>query len=135
MRNLLAGYFIIILFISCEKNAGQGGTSSIEGKVIYFTTSYNTQNQLNDTHYFPKAGKDIYIIYSDDENAIYDDDFETDWEGRYHFENLRKGNYTVFTYVDSIVVNNITYDYPIFKHIKIEENNSSNLISDFLIQQ
>ena len=43
---------------------------------------------MNDTHYYPKSGKDIYIIYSDDESQIYDDNFETDLDGRYHFEFL-----------------------------------------------
>ena len=35
--------FNYTLFISCEKQAVRG-TSAIEGRVIYFTTTYNTQN-------------------------------------------------------------------------------------------
>ena len=77
----------------------------------------------------------MYIIYSDDEESIYDDKFETDWEGRYHFEYLRKGDYTIFTHVDSTVINEITYDYPIFKHVSIINNNSTNTLSDFVIQK
>ena len=110
MRNLF--FILSVCLISCEKNEGEGGNSSIEGRVIYYTTTYNTVTQLNDTHFYPKAGKDVFIIYSDNENALYDDKFETDWDGRYSFEFLRKGQYTIFTHVDSIVVNDITYDYP-----------------------
>ena len=135
MRNFLMYCTIISLFFSCDKDAGEGGTSSINGKVIYFTTSYNTQTQMNDTHFYPKSGKDIYIIYSDDTTDMYDDKFETDWDGRYHFEYLRKGNYTVFTHVDSVVVNDVTYDYPLFKRIEITQNNSINTMSDFVIQK
>ena len=126
---------ILIGFMACEKDAGEGGTSVIDGCVIYFTTSYNTQTSVNDTHYYPKSGKDVFIIYSDNQESIYDDKFETDFEGRYHFEFLRKGDYTVFTHVDSTVINNITYDYPIFKHVSITSNNSSNTLSDFVIQK
>tara|TARA_Y100000589_G_scaffold90285_1_gene84901 strand:+ start:252 stop:659 length:408 start_codon:yes stop_codon:yes gene_type:complete len=135
MKRYISYFLIILLFISCEKQAGEGGTSVIEGRVIYFTTTYNTQTQMNDTHYYPKSGKDIYIIYSDDESQIYDDNFETDWDGRYHFEFLRKGKYTVFTHVDSIVVNDITYDYPIFKHVEINKDNSRFSVPDFIIQK
>ena len=128
--------FVLLLFsIGCEKEAGEGGTSLIEGKVIYFTTTYNTLTQMNDTHFYPKAGKDVYIIYSDNEADMYDDKFETDWQGRYRFDYLRKGKYTIYTHVDSIVVNDITYDYPIFKHIIINSNNSDNILSDFIIQK
>ena len=128
--------FVLLLFsIGCEKEAGEGGTSLIEGKVIYFTTTYNTLSQMNDTHFYPKAGKDVFIIYSDNEADMYDDKFETDWQGRYRFDYLRKGKYTIYTHVDSIVVNDITYDSPIFKHIIINSNNSDNILSDFIIQK
>ena len=135
MKRYLVICIISIGFLACEKEAGEGGTSVIDGRIIYFTTSYNTQTSVTDTHYYPKAGKDVFIIYSDDEDAIYDDKFETDWEGRYHFEFLRKGDYTIFTHVDSIVINDVTYDYPIFKHISITNNNSINTLSDFVIHK
>ena len=88
-----------------------------------------------DTIYYPKASKDVYIIYSDNENDIFDDNTETDWNGNFHFQYLRKGDYTIYTYVDSIVVNTITYDYPVFKHVSITSNNSTKMLSDFIIQK
>ena len=127
-------FIIYLFFTSCEKNPGEGGSSAIEGKVIYFTTSYNTQTQQNDTHFYPKSNKDVYIIYSGDENEMYDDNFETDWQGRYRFDFLRKGEYTIFTYVDSIVVNEVTYDYPIFQKIEVK-NNDVYILPDFIIQR
>ena len=135
MKKYLLICIILIGFMACEKDAGEGGTSVIDGCVIYFTTSYNAQTSVNDTHYYPKSGKDVFIIYSDNQESIYDDKFETDFEGRYHFEFLRKGDYTVFTHVDSTVINNITYDYPIFKHVSITSNNSVNSLSDFVIHK
>ena len=126
---------VIVFFISCEKPEGEGGTSVINGKVIYFTTSYNAQTSSMDTTYYPKAGKDIYIIYSENEDNIFNDKTETDWNGNFHFQYLRKGDYTVYTYVDSVVVNEITYDFPVFKHIEIEANNSSYNLGDFVINK
>ena len=67
MKKNLFLFAVFFAFFSCEKNAGEGGTSLINGKVMYFTTSYNTQTQMNDTHFYPKAGKDVYIIYSDND--------------------------------------------------------------------
>ena len=126
---------VIVSFTSCEKPAGEGGTSVINGKVIYFTTSYNAQTSSMDTTYYPKAGKDIYIIYSENEDNIFSDKTETDWNGNFHFQYLRKGDYTVYTYVDSVVVNEITYDFPVFKHLNISTNNSEITLEDFVIQK
>ena len=134
MKKLLFIIYIITILFACEKDSGEGGTSTINGKVMYFTISFNSQTNSNDTTYYPKAGKDIYIIYGDDENQIYNDNFETDWDGNFHFQYLRKGNYIIYTYVDSVAVNNVTYDYPVFKHVTISENNSVNTLTDFIIQ-
>tara|TARA_B110000467_G_C18115409_1_gene364877 strand:+ start:366 stop:752 length:387 start_codon:yes stop_codon:yes gene_type:complete len=126
--------------MACEKPSGEGGTSIIEGKIIYFTSSYNTVTGIVDTHYYPKVGKDVYIIYSDDRGGVYDDKFDTDYNGKYHFEYLRKGEYTIYTYVDSFILNNIgnpivTYDHPIYRDIKITNNNSTNTVDDFIIEK
>jgi hypothetical protein len=96
-----------------------------------YAISFNGSS--NDTTIFPKAGKDVYIIYSDNEGDVYDDSFETNWDGTYQFEYLRKGDYTVFIYEDSTIVGGVNYDYPIFKHIKISANNSINTVEDFLL--
>ena len=93
-----------------------------------------------DTLYFQlNAGEDVFIIYSDDETAIYDDKFETDYNGTYRFEFLRKGDYTLYTYADSTVDVSldisVKYEYPVFKHFKITSNNSENFIDNFVIEE
>ena len=65
---------------------------------------------------------------------MFDDKTETDWNGNFKFEYLRKGDYVVYTYVDSVVVNDITYDSPVFYHVNISENNSSIILEDYIIQ-
>ena len=126
--------FIAFLISSCEKQAGEGGTSSIQGSVYKLSTYFNVLTQQIDTiSYQLDSKKDVYIIYSDDENDFYDDNVETNWNGQYRFDNLRKGDYTLFVYADSTDLLNISYDYPIFKHIKIDANNSTFTLSDFVI--
>lgn len=134
MHRLILILFIAFLISSCEKQAGEGGTSSIQGSVYKLSTYFNVLTQQIDTiSYQLDSKKDVYIIYSDDENDFYDDNVETNWNGQYRFDNLRKGDYTLFVYADSSDLLNISYDYPIFKHIKIDANNSTFTLSDFVI--
>ena len=136
MKNFLIICAIAIGLTACEKDAGEGGTSVIEGQVYKIHTFQNSLTGAMDTLYYQlDSGKDVFIIYSDNETEVYDDKFETDYNGRYHFEYLRKGDYTLYTYADSIDVNNVNYDYPIFKHIKINSNNSNNSVEDFVIEK
>ena len=136
MRNILFICVIAVFFTACEKEAGEGGTSVIEGQVYKIFTSQNPFSGEWDTSFFQlDAGKDVFIIYSDNEKDVYDDKFETDYNGRYHFEFLRKGDYTVYSYADSLDGSEIKYEYPIFKHIEVTSNNSTNQLEDFVIEK
>ena len=140
MRNFLIICLIVIGFSACEKPEGEGGTSVIEGQVYKIFTFQNPTTGLIDTPYFQfDEGKDVFIIYGADKSELYDDKFETDYNGRYRFEYLRKGNYIIYTYADSTVEYsqslNIKYEYPVYKTISISTNNSTNMIEDFIIQE
>ena len=136
MKNFIYILFLLLLVCSCEKEAGEGGTSSIEGSVYKISTYYNVLTQQNDTVYYQlDSGEDIYIIYSDEENDFYDDNVETNWNGQYRFDYLRKGDYIVFIYADSTDNLNVSYDYPIFHYITIEENNTIYTLPDFVIEK
>ncbi len=136
MKNSIYILFFLLLVCSCEKEAGEGGTSSIVGSVYKISTYYNVLTQQNDTVYYQlDSGEDIYIIYSEDENDFYDDNIETNWNGQYRFDYLRKGDYTVFMYADSTDNLNVSYDYPIFHHVTIEENYATYTLPDFVIEK
>ena len=136
MKKIVLFLSLLISFSSCEKEAGEGGTSVIEGQVYKIHTFQNFTTGAWDTLYYQlDSGKDVYIIYSDNQDDVYDDKFETDYNGIYRFEYLRKGDYTIYTYADSIDMNNISYDYPLFKHITISNNNSVNTVEDFVIEK
>ncbi len=136
MSRLLASLIILFFVSSCEKSPGEGGTSTIQGSVYKLSTYYNVLTQQTDTVYYQlDAKKDVYIIYSDNENEFYNDNIETNWNGQYRFDYLRKGDYTLFVYTDSTDALNISYDYPIFKHVKIDANNSTVTLPDFVINE
>ena len=158
MKNFLIICAISISFTACEKSAGEGGNSVIEGQVYKISTAEVVINEIDslgnldstyimiDTLKTPQldVGKDVFIIYSDDEGRVYDDKFRTDYNGKYRFEYLRKGNYTIYTYTDSsqsmpnppIAVDNLLkYEYPVFKQITISSNNSTNTVDDFIIEK
>ena len=136
MRNLLIICAIAIGFTACEKPAGEGGTSVIEGQVYKIFTFQNPTTGAWDTSYFQlDAGRDVFIIYSNDDTELYDDKFDTDYNGKYHFEYLRKGEYTIYTYADSTDNSNVKHEYPVFKQITISSNNSTNTIGDFIIEK
>jgi hypothetical protein len=83
----------ILSLIACEKEPGEGGTSTIRGKVI--TREYNRDfTILRDV--YPAAKEDVYIIYGDD--FVYGDRFETNYDGSYEFKYLQEGSYTIFAY-------------------------------------
>ena len=124
-----------ILFYACKKEAGEGGTSVIEGKV-YQLKMYQDLNGEWDTipgTYKLDAEKEVYIIYSENENDIYDDSFDTHWNGEYRFEFLRKGDYTIYTYANWDSLGVVEGAYPVFKHIKIDANNRTFTLDDFVI--
>jgi hypothetical protein len=81
-------------FLACEKDAGEGGTSTIVGNVFVYRYDVN-QTSIVDT--VVGAREDVYIIYGP-YGGTYDDDFEASYDGSYRFSNLRKGKYTLFAY-------------------------------------
>ena len=136
MRNLLIICAIAFGFTACEKQSGEGGTSVIEGQVYKIFTFQNPTTGAWDTSYFQlDAGRDVFIIYSNDNTELYDDEFDTDYNGKYHFEYLRKGEYTIYTYADSTDNSNVKHEYPVFKQITISSNNSTNTVGDFIIEK
>jgi hypothetical protein len=81
----------LLLFTACEKEAGEGGTSSIRGSVS--VKDYNGTFPIMNSQY-AGSGEDVYIIYGD--NIAVGDKVEANHEGKFEFTNLREGRYTIF---------------------------------------
>lgn len=85
---------IAIFFYSCNKEEGEGGTASVEGRV--FVVQHPDDNFGLETDTMAAAKTDVFIVYG--ESDYFNDDVETDAQGFYRFKYLNKGEYTVFAY-------------------------------------
>ena len=82
-----------IIALSCAKEAGEGGNSTIYGKI----TTYNYNAEFTNLRgVYPAADEDVYIIYGGDRS--YSDHVKTSYEGIYEFKYLRPGDYTIYAY-------------------------------------
>lgn len=84
----------VFLFNGCTKEAGEGGTSTITGKVLVYDFDASFQTVV-DT--YPLVDEDVYIIYGDD-NSTYNDNYKTSYDGTFEFKFLQKGKYKLFAY-------------------------------------
>lgn len=125
-KHLITLFFLIVanslLFVSCSKDPGEGGTASIKGRIYVrdFNSEYTSVH-----HEYYGADEDVFIIYGDHQG--YDDKTTTDYNGYFRFDNLRKGKYTVYIYSDDTTYyTNWSPDNPeitsIVKEVEITEN-------------
>lgn len=85
----------LLLFAACKKVEGEGGSSSIKGKI--HIKKYNTVGTLISE--YDGAKENVYIIYGTGDNT-YDDKMEASYDGTFEFKYLEKGTYTIFAYQD-----------------------------------
>ncbi|HQU99872.1 MAG: hypothetical protein JNK61_00565 [Bacteroidia bacterium] len=97
MKNIITAALVLtaILWQSCEKEEGEGGTSSIKGTII--TRDFNGSFPVQDYSDYGAPEEDVYIIYGSEGNAI-GDRVRTSFDGTFEFKYLRKGVYTIFVY-------------------------------------
>jgi len=121
----LAGF--CILFVSCEKEPGSGGKSTIYGKVL--VKDYNsTFTILQETYYGPEIW--VYLIYGDDRD--YGDRIQTNYDGTYEFKYLRPGAYHVYAYSkDSTLQTNAMI--PVIRDIDVPEKKQDIEVEDIVI--
>lgn len=90
---LLLAASLSIFLISCKKEAGEGGTSNIKGKVYakYYDKYFFT---VADAKYAPD--EDVYIIYGNE--STFGERQRTSQDGSYAFNFLRTGTYKIYAY-------------------------------------
>lgn len=112
-----------LLFNSCKKEAGKGGSSSIKGNIYakYYNKNFSI---LADSAFAPDI--DVYIIYGNEYS--YGDRIRTSFDGVYEFKYLEKGSYKIYAYTrDSSGtynnhVNQYAHDFAIIKEVEITKN-------------
>lgn len=85
---------LVLMFVSCKRNEGEGGTGVVQGYVMLINHPDDNYTLPADT--IVAAKTDVFIVYGNSD--FYGDDVETDDKGFYKFKYLTPGNYTVFAY-------------------------------------
>ena len=115
-RYIFLSSLCALTFVACKKEAGEGGSSTIKGKV---TATYI--DVFGFEYSYPAEKEDVYIVYGD--GGFYGDNVETDYNGNYEFKYLRKGAYTVYAYSDCDTCVN-EHDVAELKKVEITKNKS-----------
>lgn len=119
---------LAVLVTACEKPEGEGGNSTIKGKV--FIRDYNSAFTLLEASYYAEEER-VYIVYGD--HDVYDDDFRTHYDGGYEFRYLRKGTYTIYAYSDDSTFQSPSGQIPVMKTVEITENNQTVWVDDLIL--
>lgn len=114
--------FLLVLLVSalsysCSKEAGEGGTSSIYGKIIAhnYNAEFTTLKGI-----YPAADEDVFIIYGNDRS--YSERVSTSYDGVFEFKYLRPGDYTVFVYSKDSTLTLPSGMYVVKQQVTISEN-------------
>lgn len=105
ITNLLLAATAVFGMSSCSKEEGKGGDAIIHGYVYEVVNNGDIVSDgmggwKFDTETVPALGKTVYIVYGGGIGA-YDDKTATNAYGYYRFENLRKGDYSVYAIGDN----------------------------------
>jgi len=118
----------VLIFFSCEKKEGTGGTSSIKGKVKVRDYNGNFTYLVGE---FYSGDEDVYIIYGDDE--VFGDRTRTNYDGTYRFDYLREGNYKIFAYSKDSANYPLDRKIAVIKEVKITGKNQVVEVEDIVI--
>lgn len=124
----LPALLCILLIASCKKEEGEGGNSTISGKV--FIREYNQNFTFKIEQYYA-PDEDVFIVYGDDD--VYGDKTSTHSDGTYRFKYLREGEYTVFAYSEDSVNYPTNRKIPVIQHVKISGKNKEVKVPDIVI--
>ncbi|MFZ4399472.1 MAG: hypothetical protein ACOYO1_05510 [Bacteroidales bacterium] len=125
---LISAVFLLLFNTSCSKDAGEGGTSTIQGKV--YARYYNkTFSSFLGESYAPN--KYVYICYGD--NSAYGDKQRTNYAGVFEFKYLRKGKYKIYTFSLDTTLANPAGQFAVIEDITISENDETYTTKDLII--
>jgi hypothetical protein len=106
----------LFFFSGCQKIEGQGGSSSIIGKVT--VNNYNVGGSILEGVY-PGSDEKVYICYGEG-NTIPSDDMNTSYDGTFEFKYLQPGKYTIYVYEDVLPQpTNADKQKPVIVHLEI----------------
>lgn len=97
MKKFIALVLLTGCLMACKKEPGFGGRASIQGKVFV----YDTNKEQTDTLAEGYLGNINVFISVDGKEGVLDQ-VDTDMNGNYKIEELRKGTYHLWVYSDCL---------------------------------
>lgn len=125
--------FLAIMLFSCKKEAGDGGNSSISGKVEK-DVRLLLENPNTYQGSFPAADQDVYIIYGD--HVSPDDRVQTNYNGQFEFLYLRPGKYKIYTFSRDTNSVDVAWDedhMTIIREVELDEKMQQKDIGTFKV--
>jgi hypothetical protein len=136
MKKRILFFLFVGLLLSCSKEPGDGGNSTLEGTINYELRSVLV-NYESVLYQGPATDWDVYIVYGD--NIGFDDKTSTDYNGEYKFEFLREGEYTVYAYsqdtINGPINNGEILDLPIIQKVEITEKKQTVEVPDITVYE
>lgn len=120
--------FAVMLLSSCSKEAGEGGTSAIIGKV--YVKDYNSLFSIINAEYYA-ADEDVYIIYGND--VSYGNKTKSSYDGSFEFKFLREGAYKIYTYSKDSTLKSQSGTIPVIQDVEITGKKQELTIPDLVI--
>jgi hypothetical protein len=124
---LLFVAMIAITLASCKKE-GVGGDASITGSV-HVQKWNSTFTQLIGEY----PGRDIYVYIVYGAHDGYDKRIKTDYNGRFEFPYLYKGDYTVYTYSRDSTFSDASGTVALVKQVQITDRKGAVELDPFIV--
>lgn len=116
------------LVFSCAKEAGDGGNSTLFGKI----TAYDYNAEFTELKgIYPAADEDVYLIYGEDRS--YTQRVRTNYEGVYEFKYLRPGDYTIYAYSKDSTLTLPSGLYAVIRNVTITDNKQTVEVEDMKV--
>ena len=125
--NVLFIAILCLMAVSCKKEPGPGGNSTIYGKV--FVKDYNSTFTILEQSYY---GPDIwvFIIYGDDRD--YGDKVRTGPGGTFEFKYMRPGTYHVYAYSKDSTLQTLA-SLPVIRDVDVPKKKQDVQVPDIVI--
>jgi len=121
---------VLTTTLSCNKEAGIGGSSTIKGTLMGFELNPATGDTISN---YALSDERIFIIYGDDNAEAYHDSFKSSWNGQYRFEYLKKGTYFIFGYQECLTC--ATGEEAVFATVEITKNGTEIDLGNLMLDQ
>ncbi len=119
--------FLAIALLSCSKEPGTGGNSTIYGKV--YVKDYNAAFTVLEDEYYGQD-EEVYLIYGDDRS--YSEHINTTYNGSFEFKYLRPGTYHLYCYSkDSTLLTKAMV--PIVRDVTIDKKKQETEVPEIVI--